>query len=203
MNVIESVAPTLSRKFLSDNNFDDIIRDIKCQYTEDYDQEVVIKLVAEAYASADLDLNIEAAVAFGDGFKYPSICHTKDASDLAALHGDLGALIRSRQSKMSADRLNISNVDNLDILLPGDADCALLRTLVDGITVVLDPDFVPDPDPPKPSPIYLQAASAVDLSWYELFLKGFVLLIPTCILKYWHSRVGFQLSYSRAGWAPG
>jgi hypothetical protein len=162
---------------------------------------VIIRVVTEAYASADLDLNIEAAVAFGNGFKYPIICHTKDASDLAAVQGDLEKLIISRQSKMSADRLNISNVDKLDIVLPDDNDCALLRDLVNGIPVVVDPDFVPDSVPPKPSPIYIQAASAVDLSWYELFLKGFVLLIPTRILKYWHDRVGFPLSYSRAGWA--
>jgi hypothetical protein len=200
-DLILSISPNLSLEFLLSHYFDDIVADIKCQYTDVYDQGVIVRLVSEAYATADLDLNIEAAIKFGNGFRYPAICHTHDASDLAAVHGDLEALIQSRQSQMSANRLNISNVDNLDILLPGDADCALLRTLVNGIPVVLDPDFIADPVPPKPSPIYLQAASAVDLSWYELYLKGFVLLIPTRILKYWHDRRGFSLSYSRAGWA--
>ena len=101
---------------------------------------MIIRVVTEAYASADLDLNIEAAVAFGNGFKYPIICHTKDASDLAAVQGDLEKLIISRQSKMSADRLNINNVDKLDIVLPDDTDCALLRDLVNGIPVVAQCD---------------------------------------------------------------
>ena len=38
-NVIVSVAPNLSSEFLTRNNFDDIISNIRCQYTDDYDQE--------------------------------------------------------------------------------------------------------------------------------------------------------------------
>ena len=200
-NLILSASPNPSSNFLLSNRFNDIIIDIQRQYPNEFDQDIVVRLVTEAYASSDLDLNIEAAVRFGNGFKYPNICHIKDASDLAAFQGDLERLILSRQSLMSENRLNKNNVDKLDLLLPGDADCALLRSLVDGIPVVLDPHFIPDPVPPRPSPIYLQASCAVDLSWYELYLKGFVLLIPTRILKYWHDRRGFSLSYSRAGWA--
>jgi hypothetical protein len=188
-------------KFLLRNNIDKIFHNITLQYPLPFERDLVCRLVSEAYATRDLDLNIEAAVVFGNGFKYPPICHTKDARDLAEAQGDLESLIRSRQLTMSPKRLNVGNVDKIDQLLPGDSDCALLRNLVNGIPVVLDPMFEPDPTPPRPSPIYLRAACAVDLSWYELFLKGFVLLIPTAVLKFWHDRRGFSLSYSRAGWA--
>ena len=81
MNEILSLSPTLSYKFLLSNNFEDIIKNIKHQYADSYDQGIIVRLVSEAYATADLDLNsIDAAVKFGNGFRYPRICHTKDVS---------------------------------------------------------------------------------------------------------------------------
>jgi len=200
INLFTNVVPNPLEFFLR-NNLNNIYNNIALQYEVPVERDVINRLVCEAYATRDLDLNIEAAVAFGNNFKYPQRCHSKDARDLALFQGDLEGLIKSRQSLMSPNRLNTSNVDGLDVLLPGDPDCALLRDLVDGIPVVLDPNFIPDPDPPPPSPIYVQAACAVDLSWFELYEKGFVLLIPTRVLKFWHVQRGFKLSYSRAGWA--
>ena len=136
------------------------------------------QLIEEAYLSNDLDLQIEAAVIYGNGFRFPKACHMSDITELEfTFHGDLEQLILSRQSRMMPRRLNHSNVDYICQTLPDRPDNDLLRLIVDGIPVVLDPEFVADPCPPRPSPIYLQAACAVDMSWYDLYQKGFILLL--------------------------
>ena len=159
-------------------------------------------LIEEAFLSNDLDLTIEAAVAFGNGFRFPKLCHTADIHELEfTFFGDLEQLILSRQCLMSPRRFNHINVNYICSVLPGRTDNELLRVLVDGIPVVLDPNFVSDPIPPRPSPLYIQAACAVDLSWYDLYMKGFILLFPTIALQRLQLLNGFRLSYSRAGWA--
>ena len=159
-------------------------------------------LIEEAFLSNDLDLTIEAAVAFGNGFRFPKLCHTADIHELEfSFSGDLEQLILSRQCLMSPRRFNHINVNYICSVLPGRTDNELLRVLVDGIPVVLDPNFVADPIPPTPSPLYIQAACAVDLSWYDLYMKGFILLFPTIALQRLQLLNGFRLSYSRAGWA--
>ena len=147
-------------------------------------------------------MNIAAAVKWGDGFTFPPQCFTSDLSDLDVCHGDLGTLIKKRQSDMSHRRLNESCIQKISTTLPtDDPDLALLKSLVTGIPVVVDQAFVPDPTPPSPSPLYVQAACAVNRMWYDLYQKEFVLFFPTAQLKKWHSIRPFKLSYSRAGWA--
>ena len=158
-------------------------------------------IIEEAHLSNNLDLTIEAAVIFGNGFRFPTICHIADIKELESFSGDLEKLILSRQLRLSPRRFNHNNVDYICSTLPGRKDNELLRYIVDGIPVVLDPKFVADPFPPKPSPLYLQAACAVNLSWYDLYLKGFILLFPTAKLQKLQFLNGFRLSYSRAGWA--
>ena len=159
-------------------------------------------LIWEAFESSDLDMDIEAAVKWGEGFSFPPPCFTNDIEDLDHHQGDLSSLIRSRQRAISHRRLNSSCISGLALLLPpDDPDLALLTSLVDGIPVIVDPLFTPDPNPPSPSPLYVTAACAVNKMWYSLYQKGFVLFFPTARLKTWHSLRQFQLSYSRAGWA--
>ena len=158
-------------------------------------------VIEEAYLSSDLDLKIEAAIIFGNGFRFPKVCHIADIAELESMAGDLENLILSRQRLLSPRRFNHLNVDYICSVLPGRKDNDLLRSIVDGIPVVLDPKFIADPFPPTPSPLYLRAACAVNLSWYDLYLKGFILLFPTAALQRWQLSNGFRLSYSRAGWA--
>ena len=147
-------------------------------------------------------MSITAAIEWGDGFVFPPSCHTTDIEDLGNHHGDLASLIRSRQEAMSHRRLNRGSICRVSPpLLESDEDLLLFDSLVDGIPVVVDPFFIQDPNPPRPSPMYVQAAPAVNKMWYELYLKGFVLLFPTAQLKAWHSTCHFKLSYSRPGWA--
>ena len=53
-------------------------------------------LILQAFESSDLDMDIAAAVKWGEGFTFPPRCFTSDLDDLDAFYGDLGALIRKR-----------------------------------------------------------------------------------------------------------
>ena len=111
-------------------------------------------------------------------------------------------LIQKRQDAMSPRRLNASNIARISaVISPTDPDLILLASIVEGVPVIVDPDFIPDPKPPKSSPIYDEAACAVDRMWYDLYLKGFILLFPSAALRNWHAIRNFPLSYSRPGWA--
>ena len=159
-------------------------------------------LILQAFESSDLDMDIAAAVRWGEGFTFPLRCFVADLDDLNAFHGDLEALIKKRQCDMASRRLNVSCIQKISDMIPkDDPDLRLLSSLVTGIPVVVDQSFIPDPVPPSPSPMYVQAACAVNRMWYELYKKGFVLFFPTAKLKEWHSIHPFKLSYSRAGWA--
>lgn len=186
------------------NNTSEVIAsNIKCMFPNlsTPSHEAISAVVTKAYDSSDLDLDIKAAVEWGDGFKFPELCHTSDIKDLDRLDGDLELLIRERQTLMSPRRFNSKSVDAIQELLPLFKEIPLLRSLVEGIEVITDPEFIADPTPPKPSPIYTEVCSAVDKMWYELYLAGFILLFPTKDLQAHQRRKKFLLSYSRAGWA--
>ena len=180
--------------FISNHFPDEVLRNVNLTSLH--------SLITQAYESSDLDMDIAAAIKWGDGFTFPPQCFTSDMFDLDACHGDLGTLIKKRQSDMSHRRLNESCIQKISKMIhTDDPDLALLQSLVNGIPVVVDQEFVADPFPPSPSPLYVQAACAVNRMWYDLYLKGFVLLLPTAQLKKWHLIRHFNLSYSRAGWA--
>ena len=188
------------------NSVNPIIADVFVNITKFFPDSLQLSdglasVIEEAYLSSDLDLKIEAAIIFGNGFRFPKVCHIADIAELESMAGDLENLILSRQRLLSPRRFNHLNVDYICSVLPGRKDNDLLRSIVDGIPVVLDPKFIADPFPPTPSPLYLRAACAVNLSWYDLYLKGFILLFPTAALQRWQLSNGFRLSYSRAGWA--
>ena len=198
--------PYTSSSSLFCNSVNPILSDVFVNITKFFPDSLhlsdsLASVIEEAYLSSDLDLQIEAAVIFGNGFRFPKVCHTADIAELESMAGDLESLILRRQRLLSPRRFNHLNVDFICSVLPGRKDNDLLRSIVDGIPVVLDPNFIADPFPPKPSPLYLQAACAVNLSWYDLYLKGFILLFPTVALQRLQLSNGFRLSYSRAGWA--
>ena len=147
-------------------------------------------------------MDIAAAVKWGEGFTFPPQCFISDLVELNAVYGDLGALIKKRQCHMAPRRLNDRCIQNIsEMLSRDDPDLRLLTSLVNGIPVIVDQTFIPDPVPPSPSPMYIRAACAVNRMWFELYKKGFVLFFPTAKLKEWHSTLHFKLNYSRAGWA--
>jgi len=85
-------------------------------------------------------------------------------------------------------------------------DVILLHDLVEGIRVPVDPDFIEDRTPVPMDKNYKVAHSAIDKSWYKLYLAGFALLIVTVAMS--HVARTVKLNYSPAGWhekhgAPG
>jgi hypothetical protein len=152
-------------------------------------------LIEESYMAADLDFKIERAIEWGDGFTFPPEVHVRDSAELAAMDYDLPALIRKRQEAMLPNRLNTERLRGRD---PTDADVILLHDLVEGIRVPLDPDFVEDRTPGLLDKNYKLAHSAVDKSWYKLYLAGFILLFTTTAMSHIPERV--RLNYSPAGW---
>ena len=157
----------------------------------------VERFVTEAYEAADLDFNIDKAVEWGDGFEIPPEVHTRDRDEFLAMGGDLTALIRKRQLELLPDRLNHERLAGRDTNHP---DTARLHDLVDGLRIPVDPLFKEDRQPPRLNTKYRQAHSAVDKMWYQLYLDGFVLLIPTEVLLN-NLKVGILLSYSPMGWS--
>ena len=60
--------------------------------------DTIAQLIQDAFESADLDMDIEAAVKWGFGFRFPASCHSSDLEELNSLSGDLEGLILCRQA---------------------------------------------------------------------------------------------------------
>jgi hypothetical protein len=161
------------------------------------------RLVVDAFEAADKNLNIQSAVAWGEGFCFPPEVHVRDTIELVGMGYDLTGLIRRRQALLLPDRLNEARLIGRD---PDDPDVKLLHDLVGGIRVPVDPDFIEDRTPAQMDKNYKVAHSAIDKSWYKLYLAGFALLITTVAMS--HVPRTVKLNYSPAGWhekhgAPG
>ena len=161
------------------------------------------RLVVEAFEAADKNLNIQSAVAWGEGFRFPPEVHIRDTAELEAMDYDLTGLIRRRQALLLPNRLKKENLMGRDSENP---DVILLHDLVEGIRVPVDPDFIEDRTPVPMDKNYKVAHSAIDKSWYKLYLAGFALLIVTVAMS--HVARTVKLNYSPAGWhekhgAPG
>ena len=89
---------------------------------------------------------------------------------------NLVQLIKDRQSSILAQRLNHDRLDAWD---QTDPNLPLLRELVEGIAVPVDPLFVPSRVAPPISAKNRPAEKAVNKSWYELYKQGLIFLIPS------------------------
>ena len=152
-------------------------------------------LIEESYEAADLDFKIEKAIEWGNGFMFPPEVHIRDSKELADMEYDLPGLIHRRQTDLLPNRLNTERLQGRDSDHP---DTILLHDLVEGIRVPLDPDFVEDRVPGAMDKNYKLAHSAVDKSWYKLYLAGFILLFTTTAMT--NIPAKFKLNYSPAGW---
>jgi len=153
------------------------------------------ELIKDSYMAADLDFKIERAIEWGDGFAFPPEVHIRDSKELAAMDYDLPTLIRKRQQTLLPNRLNSERLQGRD---PTNSDIILLHDLVEGIRVPLDPDFIEDRTPGLLDKNYKLAHSAVDKSWYKLYLTGFILPFTTTAMSHIPGHV--PLNYSPAGW---
>jgi len=154
--------------------------------------------VIEACESVNYVFGVSHAVEAANGFVMPEAVFSRDLDQLREHDYSLSRLIYSRQSALLDSRLNHARLDAWD---QSDPDLPLLRQLVDGIHIPLDPNFVPDRSTPPFSPMHTAATVAINLGWWKLYEQGLCLLIPTQPL---HDLLPEDelLSKSPSGWTP-
>ena len=166
---------------------------------------IITSVVLEAFATTDMVYGAERAAEWAKGFSFPPEVYTRDLEELRALDFDLSALILQRQMELLPERLNHDRVNRWALEDPTDPDLERLRSLVDGIVVVTDPNYVPDPIPPSIPSVHEIAASAVFKNWHALWEERIALLIPTReIRSKADPKVPLEgaISYTRWGWSP-
>jgi hypothetical protein len=158
----------------------------------------IVATVIEACESVNYVFGVSHAVEAANGFVMPEAVFTRDLDQLREHDFSLSRLIYSRQSALLDSRLNHARLDLWD---QSDPDLPLLRQLVDGINIPLDPNFVPDRSTPPFSPMHTAASVAINLGWWKLYEQGLCLLIPTQPLI---DSVPEEelLSKSPSGWTP-
>lgn len=145
-------------------------------------QSSVLSLFAKCDELVATIFDIEDAVAWGDGFRFPAEVLTQDYNDLASVGFDLTKLIRLRQSQCPHSRLSVESIRSSG----GDksVDGALLREMAEvGVSVLTGPSFVQNRVPTAFSPAYAVASSAVNKLLYESYRAGMGLLLPTGCLE--------------------
>ena len=175
---------TLDRRLLGQSVIDRMLRGVEMYFpliNLDNRHMDLQRLVVEAFEAADKNLNIQSAVAWGEGFRFPPEVHIRDTAELEAMDYDLTGLIRRRQALLLPNRLKKENLMGRDSENP---DVILLHDLVEGIRVPVDPDFIEDRTPVPMDKNYKLAHSAIDKSWYKLYLAGFALLIVTVAMSH-------------------
>ena len=142
------------------------------------DEDLALDVLRRAEESVNSCFTIHDAVKWADGFKYPSDVSVRDSLDLERLGGDLEALVRLRQSQIP--HVRISKQRLIDLWDHSDPDFKLLLTIAGvGVPVLTDPDFVPNPEPPRRfSPTYTIAQDAVNKLNYEQFTAGLAVILP-------------------------
>ena len=161
------------------------------------DEGLALDVLRRAEESVQSQFTIHDAVIWAEGFKYPPDVGAKDALDLDKLGGDLEALVRLRQSQIPHVRINKQRL--LELWDPTDPDFDLLLKIADeGVPVLTNSDFVPNPEPPlRFSPTYTIAQDAVNKLNYEQYTAGLAVILPVSKLKTCHT----PLHFSRFGHA--
>ena len=161
------------------------------------DENLAIDILRRAEDSVNSKHTIESAIEWADGFEFPIGVGQQDALDLEVLGGDLAALVRLRQSQIP--HVRISKQRLVDLWDRSDPDFELLCSFAeDGVPVLTDPNFVPNPEPPaRFSPTYTKAYEAVNKLNYESFTGGLALILPASSLRSGST----SLHYSRFGHA--
>ena len=145
-------------------------------------------LCLRAYEATDHNFVAKEAQEWAEGFTVPAEYVAEDEGDLIRLNFDIEALVRERFRRVADDRLNADRVQN--VLSPDNPDRQkMLELATVGITVHVDPAFVPNTAPhatgilPPFSKGYLSAPNAVNKCEVELFREpGLALIVHTELL---------------------
>ena len=145
----------------------------------------VNRLLSDAWKISSVTLNINDALVWADGFKFPADVGKRDLQDLKRC-GSIQQLCLERFSVVREKKLNVSRV--LDIVSPSrmksfDATLDKARALEiaeSGMSIPTSSSFVTCNIPPPLRTKYLRVHPAVNKIIYAMYEKGdTVIIIPT------------------------
>ena len=159
-------------------------------------EEVVTRLLDEAYLSTADDYGLEEAIDWGGDFSIPDSAVEKGEAAMRRHGGDFGAVVNEMKSRLAHERLSLSSVGSLSACNP---DKELMTDLVDGVRVFTRDDFVRNGAMPAlpPRNMYLRASNTVHKLFYDLVDRGLAIVMrsPT-------ARSIKGVHYIVAHWAP-
>ena len=135
------------------------------------------ELIREAADEARNDLDASSAVAWGDGYTFPSSYVTDDIACLAEAGGGFEDMVRSRLGALAPDRLSVSRVEGLRADNP---ERRLMFDLVVGMKVFVPEGFTPNGLLER-SPLrtkYVTVSTAVNRMFGEVVKQRLAFLIP-------------------------
>ena len=103
-------------------------------------------------------------------------------------------MVRERQSLMLPNRLNFDRLDKWD---QSDPNLSILKSLVNGMVVPVDINFIPVGVPSRGRNQYLKVAPAVNKMIASLVEQGLVILLPTNLAS-----TIKNIHYSPISWVP-
>lgn len=159
---------------------EEVYRISRAMFPDDpVEKQEILKLVEEAYRSADDEYGEAEAITWADGFVFPQGLGERDAGDLASEGGNLASLVRKRHRAMPS-RLSCATV--LEHVPWSDPDFDALMSIADGIPIVTASGFEPNNTPPRLRSKYLRVAAAVNKLVYSQYQSGQVIILPTSVL---------------------
>ena len=166
-------------------------------------------LCLRAYEMTDHEFAAKEAQEWADGYVVPPAYVEEDEADLHRHRYDLEALARERLARLAHNRLSVERVRH--VLTPSNPEYKKMLQLAKvGITVHVDPDFVPNLAPHAPgrppsfSKGYLSAPNAVNKCEVDLFRgPGLALIFRNgTIPKLRRRETPIWTHTSKFGWAP-
>lgn len=142
--------------------------------------------IRKAVQYGSTEYGAEEALIWANGFTFGHNAATHDEKEWQKYSDgtldivSLQALIKARQEQALPSRLNHDRLNSWD---PDDPDLQLLRDLVHGMPILVDPDFVPVSTPPPMRASYRYVAPAVNKLLSAVHASGGALLLPTNILR--------------------
>lgn len=135
------------------------------------------ELLKEAADSAREDYGPESAVAWAEGYTFPSQYVQNDILSLEAAKGDFQSMVRERLAGLAPGRLNVERVSRLRADNP---EMALMQDLVGGMRVHLPEGFTANGLQPRTDrrPIYETVASAVNKMLGAIVDQKLAFLLP-------------------------
>lgn len=136
----------------------------------------IFRIVKLAFYVCSLVFGEKEALEWAGGFVFPDDLGIRDQLAIESMGGDLAKLVKEKQKLQAADRLNLQRIESLGY---EDEDVRRLKSLVEGMEIVVGNSFVPNGNPPPLRAKYRRVAPAFNKMILELYDAGSVLIMPT------------------------